>query len=261
MSGLYYRIGLPFLVILFQLSLNACTPAATPEIYLEATITPTLTSTPTATIVWFPPTSTPTLFPTQIITPTQDYRPNLGEVLLSDDFSSPDSWLLGKTSSGSAALGKNELTIVVSEPGAYQYSIRQTPVLSDFYVEITASPTLCRGQDEYGLLIRMTSPGDFYRFSLSCNGQVRMDRVVGGIASSPQSWTPSGAVPPGAPSSSRLAIWALGKEMRFLVNNEYQFTVSDPLLPGGNLGVFARSAGKMDVTVSFTDLIVYDIRQ
>lgn len=261
MTGHYRRIGLPLLVILFQLSLSACTPAATPEITPETTITPTLTTTPTATIVWFPPTATPTLFPTRVITPTQDYRPNLGEVLLTDDFSSPDSWLLGKTSSGSAALGKNELTIAISEPGAYEYSIRQTPVLTDFYAEITASPTLCRGQDEYGLLMRMSSPGNFYRFSLSCDGKVRMDRVVGGTASSPQPWTPSGAVPPGAPSSSRLAVWALGKEMRFFVNDEYQFTVSDPLLPGGNLGVFARSAGEMDVTVSFTDLIVYDISQ
>jgi hypothetical protein len=107
----------------------------------------------------------------------------------------------------------------------------------------------------------MYSPGDFYRFSASCDGQVRMDRVVGGTASSPQPWIPSGSVPPGAPSSSRLAVWASGKEMRFFVNNDYQFTVSDPLLPEGNLGVFARSAGQLDVTVSFTDLIVYDINQ
>ena len=261
MSGHYNRIGLPLLVILFQLTVSACAPAVTPEITLEATITPTLTATPTATIVWFPPTSTPTPFPTRVITPTQDHRPSLGEVLLTDDFSSPDSWLLGRTSSGSAALGKNELTIAISEPGAYVYSVRQTPVFSDFYVEITASPTLCRGQDEYGLLIRMSSPGDFYRFSLSCDGQVRLDRLVGGAASSPQPWTPSGSVPPGAPSSSRLGVWALGKEMRFFVNDEYQFTVNDPLLPSGNLGVFARSAGQLDVTVSFSDLIVYDINQ
>jgi len=261
MAGINHRIGLPFLVIVIQLSLSTCAPTATPELYQEPTVTPSLTTTPTATIVWFPPTATPTLFPTRIITPTQDYHPNLGEVLLSDDFSSSDSWLLGKTSSGSAALGKNELTIAISEPGAYEYSIRQTPVLSDFFVEITASPTLCRGEDEYGLLFRLASPGDFYRFSLSCDGQVRMDRVVGGRASSPQPWTRSGAVPPGAPSSSRLAVWAMGKEMRFFVNDEYQFTVSDPLLPAGNLGVFARSAGQMDVTVSYTDLIIRDILQ
>jgi len=261
MFGIFRQIWSILLAFLFLLFLGACTTIATPEYFFEATVTPTQTSTPTATIVWFPPTSTPTLFPTPVITPTQDYRPNLGETLLVDDFSSPDSWLLGKTSSGSAALGKNELTIAISEPGAYEYSVRQTPVLGDFYAEITASPTLCRGQDEYGLLIRMASSGDFYRYSLSCNGMVRLDRVIGGTASSPQPWTLSGSVPPGAPSSSRLAVWAVGREMRFFVNDQYQFTVSDPLLPGGNLGVFARSGGEMDVTVSFTDLIVRDIIQ
>lgn len=261
MYELIPKIRLILLGTLSLVFLGACTPAPATAVLSEATVTPTQTVTPTATIIWFPPTSTPTIFPTSVVTPTQDYRPNLGEILLSDDFSDPDSWLLGKTSSGGAALGKNELTIVVTDPGAYVYSVRQNPVLSDFYAEITASPTLCRAQDEYGILIRMASPGDFYRFSLSCDGQVRLDRVVGGSASSPQPWTLSGSVPPGAPSSSRLAVWAVGREMRFFINDQYQFTVSDPLLPSGNLGVFARSGGEMDVTVSFTDLLVRDITQ
>jgi len=66
----------------------------------------------------------------------------------------------------------------------------------------------------------------------------------------------SGAIPPGAPSTSRLAVWAKGKEMRFYANGEYLFTVSDRSLASGNLGVFIRSAGEDDVTVSFSDLII-----
>ena len=234
-------------------------PQAAPALLPTETSTPTATVTPTATIVWFPPTATLTAFPTPVITPTQDLRTDLGEIILSDDFSSADSWTLGRTNSGSAALGKNELTIAISEPGAYVYSVRQTPVLKDFYAEITASPTLCRGQDEYGLLLRASSPGDFYRFSLSCDGQVRLDKLVGGTASSPQPWLFSPIVPSGAPSISRLAVWARGKEMRFFVNDVHQFTVSDPILPAGNLGVFARSGGETAVTVSFSDLMVRSI--
>jgi hypothetical protein len=156
-------------------------------------------------------------------------------------------------------LGKNELTIAIHEPHAYEYGIRLEPVLGDFFLEITASPTLCRGEDEYGVLYHLTSPGDFYRFSLSCDGRVRLDRVVGGTASSPQPWLLSGAVPSGAPSISQLGIWVLGNDMRFFANGEFLFSVSDPLLPGGNLGVFARSAGEMDVTVSFSELSVREI--
>jgi hypothetical protein len=255
------------LLALGLLALTACLPvgASAPPAAPPATDIPTpahtATPTPTATTVWFPPSATPTLFPTAAVTPTPDLRPGLGETLLADDFSDGASWSLGRTSAGGAALGKNELTIALSEPGAYAYSVRGQPVLSDFYLEITASPTLCRGTDEYGLLLRLNSDVDFYRFSLSCDGQVRLDKLAGGAASSPQPWTLSGSVPPGAPSISRLAVWAKGREMRFFVNEEYQFTVSDPTLAEGSLGVFARSDGDNAVTVSFSDLVVREINE
>jgi hypothetical protein len=193
------------------------------------------------------------------MTPTPDYRPDLGDMILTDDFASGEAWTLGRTSAGGAAIGKNELTIALSEPGAYVASLRETPVLGDFYLEITASPSLCRGLDEYGLLLRASSLRDFYRFSLSCDGQVRLDRLVGGAASSPQPWAISGAVPPGAPSISRLAVWAKGREMRFFVNEEYQFTVSDPMLPEGTIGVFARSDGENAVTINYSELVILEI--
>jgi hypothetical protein len=199
------------------------------------------------------------MFPTQPVTPTPDYRPGLGGTILTDDFSDPASWALGRTSSGSAALGKNELSLVISEPGAYEYTVRGEPVLNDFYLEITASPTLCRGQDEYGLLIRYQSPVDLYRYSLTCDGQVRLDRLVDGKASSPQPLTFSGSFPPGAPNISRLAVWAQGDELRFFINDIYQFSVKDPLLLGGNIGFFARSAGDNAVTVNFSDLVIREI--
>jgi hypothetical protein len=180
-------------------------------------------------------------------------------VIFQDDFSDPQAWLLSTTQKGSVALGVSELTIAIAEKNekAYLVSTRQEPAFSDFYMEITASPSLCRGKDEYGVLLRVASLADYYRFSLSCDGSVRMDRIYHGQASSPQTWLLSGAVPPGAPSSSRLGVWAVGPEMRFFVNDEYQFTVKDPLLSSGLLGVFARSASDMAVTVNFSELVVY----
>lgn len=251
------------LAAMLLLLLGACAPAAAPAPTETATPSPapsaTFTSTPT--VVWFPPTATPTPLPTLEVTPTPDLKTGVGEVVLRDDFSSGEAWSLGRTSQGSAALGKHELTIAIAEPGVYISSVREQPVLDDFYLEITASPTLCRGTDEYGLLLRASSSRDFYRFSLSCDGQVRLDRLVSGAAASPQPWTLSGSVPPGAPSISRLAVWAKGKEMRFFVNDEYQFTINDPMLTEGSLGVFARSDGDTAVTVSFSDLVVREIEE
>jgi len=223
------------------------------------TTTPIETKTPTATIVWFPPTATFTQVPTLGITPIATQHVESGAILFTDQFTEASFWSLIRTTSTSIALGKNVLTLALNQPGGYLFSLRSEPVLRDFYLEITASPNLCRGQDEYGVLMRVSPALEFYRFSLSCDGQTRLDKFHNGKASSPQPWMLSGMVPPGAPSSSRLAVWASGNEMHFFINGELQFTVQDPSLPAGAIGVFARSAGENAVTVSFSDLIVREI--
>jgi len=186
-------------------------------------------------------------------------RPELGQILLEDDFSDPNAWTLYQSSTGSVALGKNELTIAIGETNANLFSIREEPIFTDFYLEITAEPTLCKDLDEYGVLFRVSPKIDYYRLSLSCNGQVRLDRVSDGQASSPQPWMLSGAVPPGAPSSSRLGIAAVGAEMSFFVNGHYQFSIHDPLLTEGGMGVFARSTNKMAMTVNYSNLVIYEV--
>jgi hypothetical protein len=107
----------------------------------------------------------------------------------------------------------------------------------------------------------MSSPGNFYRYALSCDGRVRLDRVIQGSATSPQPWIQNSAIPPGAPVPARLEVRLQGNEMQFFVNDQYQFTVNDPALQIGNIGVFARSVGDNAVTVNFSDLIVRQVNQ
>jgi hypothetical protein len=70
----------------------------------------------------------------------------------------------------------------------------------------------------------------------------------------------TGVVPSGAPKSNRMAVWVKDKEMSFFIDDIHQFTLSDPMLVSGLIGVFARSAGDNAVTVNFSDLVVYDVR-
>jgi hypothetical protein len=263
--GLTRKAGWPALAaalaLALFLALAGCLPAAAP-LPPDPTDTPLPPSaTPTPTIVWFPPTATSTPFPTPGVTPTLDLRPQFGELLFTDTFTRTADWRLGRTSQTSIALGESELTLAISGPGLYLYTLRERTDLTDFYLEVTASPSLCKGADEYGLLLRFASASEFYRFSLTCNAMVRLDKYFNGRASSPQAPILSGAVPPGAPSSARLGVWARGKEMRFYINNEYQFTVRDPSITHGTIGLFARSAGDTPVTITFSDLAVYRIRE
>ena len=238
----------------------ACLPLIMPppSSHTDVPLSPTDTLTPT--IIWFPPTLTYTPIPkvTLPVTPTVDVLPRYGDLIFSDDFNDPTMWELGTFQDGVIALGKDELTLAVKKERGYLFSLRQDTILSDFYAEITASPSICRNVDEYGFLLRVSNSSDFYRFSLTCDGQTRVDKFIKGNASSPQPLTMSGAVPPGAPSNSQLSIWAVGKEMRFFANGEHLYTVYEPTLPSGGIGVFARASGEDDVTVSYSNLAVYE---
>jgi len=230
------------------------------------TFTPAPASpTPTRTPIWFPPTATytPPAPVSLALTPTLDVRPSYGALVFEDDFHKPELWTAGSATgaaaAGSLTLGVNELSLAVSQPRGYLASLRQETALGDFYLEITASPSICRGGEEYGLLVRAASSQDFLRFGLTCRGEARLDRLSHGAASSPQPPAPYGAVPPGAPSQSRLAVWASGRELRFYVNGQFLFAARDAALLTGGLGVYARAAGDAAMTVNFSDLAVYEV--
>jgi hypothetical protein len=107
-------------------------------------MTPTATITLTPTTVWFPATPTRTPLPTavHIVTPTVDLSPRYGALILDNDFSVAQEWSLGRSQTGSIALGVNELTLAVSKERGYLYSLYQEHTFGDFYTEITASPSI-----------------------------------------------------------------------------------------------------------------------
>ena len=232
----------------------ACLPVNLP-LSTETPIS-TETATPTETIVWFPASATATqlLFPTYTGTP--DMSPGIGRVTLEDDFSDEEVWDIAKSDNGSASINRNRLTLAV-QPGYYLASMRRELPLSDFYAEITARPSLCRGEDNYGMVVRGVG-SSFYRFVLACNGMIRAERISGGTRLPLQESIPSGDAP-GAPGEVRMGIWAVENEMRLFLNERYQFSIVDPSFPIGAFGVFVRSTGETPVTVTFSDLTVYDV--
>lgn len=254
------RYYITVLLIPFILTLAACLSPIQQSGDPLTPLEPTATQTATPTTVWFPPTATYTPLPTSTlpITPTLETKPGHGKLLFTDEFANTSDWELGSFQDGIIALGNDELSLVVKKERGYLSSIRQDTILDNFFAEITSGPRICRETDEYGFIFRVSTSNDFYRFSLTCDGHTRVDRFLNGQASSPQPLVISGAIPPGAPSESRLAIWVHGSEMRFFVNGEYLFTVNDPTLSKGSIGVFARANGEDDVTISFSELAVYE---
>jgi hypothetical protein len=237
------------------LILSACLPLnASP-----ATEPPLATDTapPTPTIDWFPASATPTLNLIPTYTQTPEMNPGIGKQLLADNFSDDSVWDTATSNQASAMIRNKHLTLAV-EPGVSVASLRRDISFRDFYAEITAQPRLCRADDSYGILIHSTGTS-FYRFTLSCNGLIFVERIKSSerlVLSAPIA---SGDVPLGAPGEVRIGMWAVSGEMRLFLNGRYQFSVIEKTLPSGAFGVFTQSKGDTPVTVTFSDLKVYDV--
>ena len=218
---------------------------------------PTDTPPPTPTIVWFPPSATPTLNAIPTYTATPEMSPGIGEVILRDHFTETQTWDT-VTSEQASVILKNEQLILAVEPGTYVASLRRDMTFGNFYAELTARIGLCRANDTYGLMIRATG-NNFYRFNLSCNGLVTVERIKSGERLTLLEPTASGDVPLGPPGEVEIGIWAVGGEMRLFLNGRYQFSVIERTFPSGAFGVFVKSNGDTPVTITFSDLSVYEV--
>jgi len=243
-----------FILILFLVSACSSTTAATPSPSPLNTAIPT--GTPTPTVEWFPPTPTPTRLPTLTVTPPREDNLEEGEILFQDAFDTKQGWFIPTTGRGSVNISGGELNIIINEPPAFLFSVAEDKVFSGFYAEITASPSLCTGKDEYGMMIRADRNQRYYRYSLSCDGYVRLDRILGQQVLALQPWIRSASVPTAAPSEVRLGVWIVGGEFRLYIDDVYQFTVQDDEIGSGSIGVFARGVEETAVTISFSDLVV-----
>jgi len=218
---------------------------------------PTDTPLPTATTDWFPASATPTLNVLPPSTATPEMNPGIGRELFTDNFSDKTLWDTVDSNLASAIIKDHHLTLAI-EPGVSVASLRRDVNLGNFYAEITARIALCRADDNYGILIRSTGDS-FYRFIFSCNGLIHVERIKSSVRLLLSEPVPSGDVPMGAPGEVRIGIWAVGSEMRLFLNGRYQFTIIEKTFPSGAFGVFAQSRGDSPVTVTFSDLKVYDV--
>lgn len=245
-----------FLIIACGLLLTACSGSGL-EAVTATPPPPTPTPLQTPTIVWFPATSTPT--PQQVRTqpPTPEMLTGLGNLIASDDFNDPEEWDTAVSDEGSASISRDRLTLV-AQPGVYMTSLQRQMVLGNFYAEITARPSLCRDEDEYGFLVR-ASAATYYRFVLTCNGQAYAERISLSERHNLQEPVFSGDVPPGAPGEVRIGVWASGSELRLFLNDRFQFSFTDKNISSGTVGVFAHAKGDTPITVAFSNLRVQSV--
>lgn len=230
-------------------------------------ITPTATETftpspvPTNTINWFPATATPRPLNTPTPFPTVNALPQLGRVLLSDDFSDDRNWQTFRSPAGNAVISNNELTLALQNSAASIASYSSLPQMGDYYLSMNVSLSLCtNANDWYGVAFRIQDSDNTYRWLFNCLGQTRVDRVYHGRVYLIEDWDINGAIKPAAPQKFSIGIAAEGSSLRFYANNTLLTETEDTIFTTGGYGLLASSVGYSPLTVSFSDFKLTEIR-
>lgn len=244
-------------VIILLLVLPGC---YLPPSELIPSLTPTLTTTLTPTTVWFPATATPTPLPTLVRTPTPDLRPLVGDLILQNGFALDEAWYQLVGSIGNISFSTRHVNLAINEPPGLIYAFRETPILGDFYAEVTAEVNFCQGNDEYGLMVRVEGTRfNHFRFAFECDGEVKVTQIRGNSAAILEQPVQDPAIPTGFPGEVRLSVWAMGEEIRFFVNDRYFFSIEDRVLGEGSLGVYLRAREDAPMSVTFSELKIWEL--
>ena len=242
-------------LVMTVLTLNGCQDAS-----------PTSLQTP---IPWKPtPTPTfsfPTMAPTPSFTPepgstvTPDLQSGLGVVLYQDDFDQDLGWGLDQSDLGGSSLVNGRLSLAVREPNAFYFLRSPAPATSDFFLEVSVRSELCSDSDEFGVMYRVNTSNEHYRFALTCDGAARVSRVLDAGENALVPITPTYAIFPGILVDNHISIWASGNIFRFYINDMEVFSVRDSALQTGDLALFVRSRRGGQTTVSFDNLILHSL--
>ena len=254
-------LTISLLSIILFMSGCAVTPST---ITLQPTNSPTLETTPTPTIDWFPETPTPTYLPINSPTPQPTLsveRQGVSELIIQDDFSDTRQWLLNQNGAGNIAFGNQNLTLAISNENANLSSLSQHILSNNFYLEISVENAICQPGDQYGIDFWYQSAGDYHRLLINCAGQYRLELVQGGRSIVLHDWETGTKIGIGAPVTNRLGLWVYEGQFQLFTNNVFQFEELISRNQRGALGVFAKTVSGSAMTTRFSDLKIYRVEQ
>jgi hypothetical protein len=233
-----------------------CLPAAN----LSTPTPPPPPPSPTSTIPF--PTAAPTITetPPPTLTATPDIRQSFGTLVYNTEFDAGQGWQVGQDVFGVTSLDEGELSVVVNQPQAARTVMSPIEPIGDFYAEVILNTAICQSDDEYGIVFRVNPLDEQYRFTITCDGGIRLRRVLVGSSRAVVPFEPSnGAVMPHAPATNTLAILARGPDLELFVNGVSVLQAHDVALPVGKVGLIVISGEAGQTTVSFDRFSVWNL--
>ncbi len=170
-------------------------------------------------------------------------------------FSAPGAWKLESDAAARVTVEGGVLRISVVAPNQLAWASAGKD-LRDFHLTVEASQVAGPNDNEYGVLVRMQDPRNFYAFSVSGDGYFLVSRFVDGVRQPlGADWTPSDAIRTGV-GTNVLEVIVQGNRLTFIVNGQQLAQVEDDRFSHGDIGLYAGSFYEGGVEVHFDNLRV-----
>ena len=186
-------------------------------------------------------------------------QPNIN-ILYKDEFApgATGKWQTEGDDLSKSAVLNERLVIEVDAPNTVQYATLTEPAFDDFVLEVDALPLRGGPEATYGILFRMQSPQEFYRFEITSTGLYMLEKRTanGTWVRFMEDWAPSPLIKQGVNVRNKLKIVADGGNFAFFVNDQPLVNVVDSSYLTGTIGLDAGTFGQTGWQVAFDNVIV-----
>jgi hypothetical protein len=188
-------------------------------------------------------------------------------LLLRDDFNTPQLALADAHVDGvwDTRFADGHYQILIEQPGNLTWSTLGLLNASTYRVETSMALMDSARQDEPstqwgygGLLVRYGNPQNFYLFAVDGQGSYQVQRQKAEVWQLLHPWTQSNLLKQGG-NANRLAVEDDGSQIRFYANGTLLFTISEPRLPGGDVGLMAGTRSQGRAAAYFDWVKIYDM--
>ncbi len=166
-------------------------------------------------------------------------------------------WLTEGDDAAVTAVINERMLININEPQTMQFVTLNEPIFNNFTLDVDTMIVTGLPESSYGVLIRMNSPNEFYRFSIRGDGLYMLERHdPDGWTRFMKDWESTTAIQQGVGQNNQIKVIAEGSSMTFYVNDIQVVRINDSRYPQGSIALDAGTFGQTNLQVMFDNVLV-----